>query len=173
VCDGDLRYLTTAAGAHRVWRVAPGGSAPPRLLLTLPYRSLENGGYGSVDFSPDGDRMVFADWIEGLVVADLVSGDVRALGVAGTFPRWSPDGGSIAYAMRAPYGGIGVLRPDGGGRRVLNAEYVNVGFGWSPDSRHLVLSSTGDAGGMRLTRVADGAVFPFTVGVDLVEPSWR
>jgi len=169
---GDVLYVTRSFTLYQLWREPLGGTAPPRMLLSLNHPPT-NGGYGAVDVAPDGDRLVISDFVDGLVVADLVTGDVRTLGVAGTFPRWSPDGASIAYVLPVPDNGIGVIRADGSGKRVLNGENVFAGLAWSPDGQYIVARSALNDGSLRLTRVSDGTVLPFTLGVDLREPSWR
>jgi len=167
--DGALLYLSIGDGPYRVWRADAPGSTP-RLVTTLD-GPLGYGAYGAIDYAPDGTRLVYANYWDGLTVVDLVTGASRALGTFGSSPRWSPDGRTIAYLTEV--GGVAVMNADGTGRRVLNAILLSPGLAWSPDGRYVLGRTSDFGGGMRLTRVSDGLVLPFTMPVDLFQPSWR
>ena len=74
-------------------------------------------------------------------------------------PRWSPDGKWIAFST--PKGnGIGIVRPDGSGRRVLTAEAGSgYRFSWSPDATRIVFRAARQEAGPRryVIRVLDVA----------------
>jgi Tol biopolymer transport system component len=71
------------------------------------------------DFSPSGTQVVYA--AEGIWIVRADGTGRRRLTAHGAWPRWSPDGGWIAFvATRAPgVPGIDLIRPDGTDRRAL------------------------------------------------------
>lgn len=103
----------------------------------------------SLDFSPDGRRLVFHEWhtVRGvsdfrLRVVDVDDGDVRTLPVKGNplAATWSPDGKLIAF-LRERYrrpgrgGQIWTMRPDGSHRRhryTLAGDRTADGIAWLP-----------------------------------------
>jgi hypothetical protein len=114
--------------------VAPGRPALPLEGL----REFKDFGFGS--WSPDGSRLVLP--VEGTSLVVTSSGeasDSRRIVDSGApwLPRWSPDGGLIAYAARA----IHVIRPDGTGDRVLVKAVTPCEMRWSPDSRSLAFTA--------------------------------
>jgi len=162
------RYISAG-----VWREpARGGAA--RQVASLRPVVLDGGDHpdhGGVDFSPDGEHAVLLDAMDGFVVLDLTSGAQRTLGEGGFAPRWSPDGQWIAYLT--PSADIGLVRADGTGQRIFRVGPLSRGFAWSPNGRYLLARSAEPGGVLRLTRLSDGAVLSFTLGVDLFQPSWR
>ena len=90
------------------------------------------------DVSPDGKSVVFEAWANELFVRRLDEARRVALPILGTHPKWSPDGRWIAYHEWVVPGRVGVMRPDGTGRRWLQEEDA-VEFTWAPDSKMLAL----------------------------------
>ena len=90
------------------------------------------------DVSPDGKSVVFEAWANELFVRRLDEARRVALPILGTHPKWSPDGRWIAYHEWVVPGRVGVMRPDGTGRRWLQEEDA-VEFAWAPDSKTLAL----------------------------------
>jgi len=108
------------------------------------------------DFSPNGDRIVFRSQ-DNLYITDQTASIIRPLfdlgqwfECVGKWPRWSPDGRLIAYALtREPSQGedaefisaIFVINPDDGSSRQVGpdlTEQIPIGsVFWTPDSRHL------------------------------------
>ena len=105
-------------------------------------------------WSPDGSRLVF-DGNTGLYIVEATGAGVprRVPGTSSqsTTPAWSPDGSLIAFALRrADHYDIAVIRPEGGGVRLLTESPTltrasnNVAPAWSPDGRHIVFLSDRD-----------------------------
>jgi hypothetical protein len=92
------------------------------------------------DWSPDGSRVVHArrNSPYELRISGL-SGSSLRLVAGGTQPRWSPDGGRIAYWA----GGVYTISPDGSGAKLVSEKptkqnsYYPV---WSPSGSHLAYS---------------------------------
>jgi Tol biopolymer transport system component len=86
---------------------------------------------------------VRVDGVSRILVADLVSGSARLLTpstVDALCPLWSPDGGSIAFAVRSDAGQpLAVIGIDGQGMRVISGLPGDVGVSgpdsWSPDGQ--------------------------------------
>jgi TolB protein len=62
-------------------------------------------------------------------------------------PVWSPRGDFIAFTRQTKGEfGIGVIRPDGEGERILSTSYQEEGPGWSPNGRVVVFFRDGPRG---------------------------
>ena len=100
---------------------------------------------------------VFAQPPPGIFTVESVT-EIDA-GMPVSAPRWSPDGKWIAFS--APKGnGIGIVQPDGSGRRVLTAEAGSgYRFSWSPDATRIVFRAARKEAGPRryVIRVLDVA----------------
>ncbi len=83
---------------------------------------------------------------ENFVVESVMEIDA---GMFASAPKWSPDGKWIAFS--APKGnGIGLVKADGSGRRVLTAEPGSgYKFSWSPDASRIVFRAARKAAGPR------------------------
>jgi TolB protein len=90
----------------------------------------------SVDWSPDGTRLVFNDAL-GLHVIHATGDSLVTIYSGGSFPSWSPDGGEIAFSTNSS---VWSIAPDGTGlRRITPADSIAVDADWSPDGQRLVL----------------------------------
>jgi TolB protein len=118
---------------------------------------------GAIDtapcYSPDGRSIVFESDREGtqqLFVMPAGGGAPRRISFGqGSYstPVWSPRGDLIAFTKRTGGGfGIGVMRPDGSGERLLTEGYHNEGPTWSPNGRVILFfrESQGANGGPKL-----------------------
>lgn len=109
----------------------------------------------SPTLSPDGARLAFihsttsADdhkTTSQVMVKDTASGDtVRfTAGPDDSLPRWSPDGGSIAFLRKDDdeYSQVWVIPANGGEARQVTSRIRSVvDYAWSPDSSSFVLSA--------------------------------
>ncbi|MGH9395160.1 MAG: winged helix-turn-helix domain-containing protein, partial [Terriglobales bacterium] len=108
-----------------------------------------------LEYSPDGRSLAFLDTRDATVwtaamSANFQASDFRQLTLAGdaaAFPRWSPDGGSIAYGRETASGRMrSYVNPvGGGGAEALPAPAALADADveapdWSPDGRRLVVA---------------------------------
>lgn len=104
----------------------------------------------SIDWSPDGEHLAFSALVDDrpvVLVADRRGAGATVVGppgLGGAFPRWSPDGATIAFKGGANDAerGIYLMRPDGSDlRRITTANGVSGGptfdAMWSPDGRRI------------------------------------
>src|SRR5687767_473046 len=71
-------------------------------------------------------------------VAETVEFEVGTVAFA---PKWSPDGKWIAFSFPKS-NGIGLVRPDGSGRRTLTSDPGSgYRFAWSPDATRIAFRS--------------------------------
>jgi hypothetical protein len=141
----------------------------PRLALAydvslggIPEAIFDNTPYPRRAFSPDGTPMVVSVGGQ-LRVVDIVSGQVRPLGVAGYFPAWSKDGSRIAFLFELPVGtvvppedAIGVIPAGGGGvRQTAAVGYARQSVEWSPDGSMLIVAQPA---GIAIVDAASGQV---------------
>ena len=129
----------------------------PRLLdwtASLPYRTYQYEEYGEQPIcllmgfdwflnADPGEGFVAYEVEEELYVADAQTGDAWFVGTEACDPRWSPNGGKIAFVDLATvattgYSSVGVINPDGTGRTTVAAGNGGVmQVRWSPDGTHL------------------------------------
>jgi Tol biopolymer transport system component len=93
--------------------------------------------------STDGNRVVYS-MQDGLAIVDLLSGQVKSLGIDGYNPRWSPDGRQIAF-ISGEVPDVFVISADGTNlERVTNeANGTNAVAGWSSDGMRLYITRLG------------------------------
>ena len=91
-------------------------------------------------FSPGGSRFAYIRYDAGGVFqvwSATANGRLRRRLSDGSWPSWSPDGGSIAFKRPAATGDIWLMRPDGSARTNLTrtAELDEQFPAWLPDGR--------------------------------------
>jgi hypothetical protein len=101
-------------------------------------------------FSPDGNRLVFHEWMGNWWNADVylftmnADGSGRTQLPQGIRPAWSPQGGLIAFdSCRDTNCGIFVVQPNGQGLRQVTSDGGGK-VSWSPNGKRLVYSADND-----------------------------
>jgi len=134
--------------------------------------------YLSMDWSPDGKYLAYIDrgprqWEAIFLLAVDNPEDKRPLtpsfaGQADYFPRFSPDGQTVAFIRFADAGDIFLVRTAGGEPRRLTFDnsYIN-GLDWTPDGAYIIFSSDRQGGRWRLWKVSAAGGQPAQV------PGWQ
>jgi TolB protein len=145
----DGRYILfsmAVAGNTDIYRVPAGGGTPQR-LTTSP--GIDTGG----SYSPDGSKIVFESDRSGgqqLYVMNADGSNQQRITFAGgryATPVWSPRGDLIAFTKMGSGFSVGVMRPDGGGEKVLTSGWQDEGPSWSPNGRVIMFFRTGQGSG--------------------------
>jgi TolB protein len=91
-------------------------------------------------------------------------------------PVWSPKGDFIAFTrQRAGSFGVGVMRPDGSGERIITEGFHNEGPTWAPNGLFLMFfrEPGGQAGGkIYMTDVSGRGEFVVNTPAFASDPSW-
>jgi dipeptidyl aminopeptidase/acylaminoacyl peptidase len=153
----DVHVVDENFKRNRLWVIASAGKSEPRLLTPADLHV-----DARFDWSPDGRTIVFShtptpradDWtLADLSTVDVASGTVRPLartGAAETQPRFSPDGGSIAFVASdlpptwAGDSGVRVVSATGGEPRALADTFDRrpTLLGWSADGKRLTVTES-------------------------------
>jgi len=128
--------------------------------------------------SPDGRYVVYATDRETygnisnlhLQIIDTGTGEVRSLGVAGTIPRWSPNGDLIVFGRADA---LWLVAPDGSGLRQLSTpgRGYKAWASWSPDGKWIAAEHF--APNIDLIEVATGNTLPLDFTGYLGVPTWQ
>ena len=145
-----LAYVRSFYDAN-IWRLdAPNPRAPSSARAAVAIASTRRDVLAQ--FSPDGQKVVFISdrsgesevWLADSSGANPVQ--LTFLGATPGFPRWSPDGKTVAFHCNAedhPYGAVHLVPADGGiARRVTSNRSTDVFPSFSRDGRWIYFSST-------------------------------
>ncbi|MBM2809598.1 MAG: acylaminoacyl-peptidase [Chloroflexi bacterium] len=171
--------------AGDIW-IADGGAVFP----------LTNGGryWYQPDASPDGSRLALISWgqsatdvyvmnTDGSEVRQLTNSQARRLqdNAWVFFPRWSPDGQSIAFISdrNSNYPMLWTMRTDGSGARQLTQARSNLdavdSFSWSPDGSQIAATrfqlNTSQINVIDVARPANSRILTNIAGGSF-DPSW-
>jgi Tol biopolymer transport system component len=139
--DGkEVAFHSWRAGSRDIY-VLPLDGGPTQRITTSPRQE------ALASWSPDGNRIVFCDFAGGGIgISTRVNGAWQPpvwLLNWGWFPKWSPDGKSIAFTSRVADGSLWVVAADSGAppRLMVDSVGPNGLMGdpadWSPDGRSL------------------------------------
>ena len=135
----------------------------------------------SPSYSPDGARIVFESDRGGTQQIYVMSagggGATRISFGDGRYstPVWSPKGDYIAFTRQSKNGfGIGVMKPDGSGERILTEGYHNEGPTWAPNGLFLMFfrDPGGGAPKIHMTDVYGRSDFVVPTPSFASDPAW-
>lgn len=131
--------LRDKIGRLQIFTITPDGSNKKQLTF--------EGDNGRPDWSPDGNRIVFASIRNGKAWVRVMDADGsnQKLLVEGKAPDWSPDGTQIAFSRLD--GQIWVMNADGTSvRQTTHSDTFKSGPSWSPDGKQMVFILTSNPG---------------------------
>ena len=180
----DARKIVFVRGpTSRLWVVSAEGGRGHALIRR------EIGEQLNPDWSPRGDRIAFntepyyGQSERGLYVVRPVGTGLRRLRVAGSMPRWSPDGRRIAYLTvtsdNADTWVVNVLTLRTKAVRTYRARLNGSAPVWSPDGKSLLVSAWftdplgSSLGHVARLRLSDGHVTVLPRNLDVVPVDWR
>ncbi len=145
--NGKIAFVGNYTGTSQIYTINPDGTELFQ-VTNLPQPSdpfaLE------MDFSPDGDRILFPHDMTGALELYTVNVDGTDLtqvthdSLFHAAPHWSPDGSHIVFSTPGKYGllMIATIRADGTGMSLLSTPvWDSLGATYTNDGKHIVFSS--------------------------------
>lgn len=167
----------------RVWRLTLllCGLLLLSLLGALQFSRGAGAGPGFLLYSasaPQGGQQLRRHWVGESLGADSAGEETLAPTLSNIFaPHWSPDGRWIAFLSNTGASSQLYLLPANSqhARPLLPRHWTNADLlGWSPDSRHLLLTATDAArnASLYVIDVPDGALRPLPGALSAYAPAW-
>ncbi|WP_158807692.1 Tol-Pal system beta propeller repeat protein TolB [Beijerinckia sp. L45] len=136
----------------------------------------------SPSYAPDGSRIAFESDRGGtqqIYVMGAGGGSAQRISFGDgrySTPVWSPKGDYIAFTKQSKGGfGIGVMKPDGSGERLLTEGFHNEGPTWAPNGLFLMFFRDPGGGGASrifMTDVFGRAEFAVPTPTSASDPAW-
>lgn len=168
--DSRTIVFSMAVNGNTDVYTVPVTGGTPRRLTNAP--GIDTGG----SFSPDGRQIVFESDRGGSQQIYVMSADgsnprrISFGGGGAATPEWSPRGDLIAYTQTGSFR-IGVMRPDGGGARLLTRD-AGEGPTWAPNGRAIMYQRGLGRGQVWYVDVASGATRRVPTPLEGSDPSW-
>ncbi len=173
--DGrSILYSMAIAGNTDIYRISANGGRAVRLTNSP---GIDVGG----SYSPDGSKIVFESDRSGsqqIYVMNADGSGQRRISFGGgraATPEWSPRGDLIAFTKIAGNFRIAVMRPSGGGERILTNSWQDEAPTWAPNGRVIQFFRTQRGSGKTSiwqVDVAGGEERRLKTPVDGSDPAW-